>query len=83
MIRVEYATPTRRAFPVKRISVKQSRNNSAERRRKVMARQAKAGHWTARSKPVFGSSRVHYEVGAYGSDELRRHTAGGHRAFAA
>jgi len=65
MIRVEYATPTRRAFPVKRISVKQSRNNSAERRRKVMARQAKAGHWTARSKPVFGSSRVHYEVGAH------------------
>ena len=64
MIRAEYATPTRRAFPVKRISVKQSRRNTARRRRKVAARQARAGHWRAQSQPTLGSSRVHYEIGA-------------------
>jgi len=50
---------------VKRISVKQSRRNSERRRRKVTARHAKAGHWSAQPQPMFGSGRVHYEVGAH------------------
>ena len=50
---------------MKRISVKQSRRNTARRRRKVSARHALAGHWTAQAKPMLGSGRVHYEVGAH------------------
>jgi len=50
---------------VKTISVKQSRRNTAERRRKVAARHGKAGHWRAQSKPMFGTGRVHYEVGTH------------------
>ncbi len=50
---------------MKRISVKQSRRNTARRRRRLAARQAKAGHWRAQSKPMFGSGRVYYEVGAH------------------
>ncbi len=49
---------------MKRISIKQSRRNTARRRRKVEARHARAGRWTAQSQPMFGSGRVHYEVGA-------------------
>jgi len=49
---------------VKRISHTQSRRNSARRRRKVAARHALAGHWKPRQKPMFGSGKVHYEIGA-------------------
>ena len=58
------APPTQEAFPVKRISSKQSRRNSARRKRKVAARHAKAGHWSPRPEPMFTSGAVHYEVGA-------------------
>ena len=50
---------------MKRISVKQSRRNSERRRRKVTARHAKAGHWSAQPQPMFGMGRVHYEVGSH------------------
>ena len=50
---------------MKRISVKLSRRNSERRRRKVTARHAKAGHWSAQSAPMFGTGRVHYEVGTH------------------
>ena len=50
---------------MKTISLKQSRRNIARRRRKVAARHALAGHWTAQSEPMLGSGRVHYEVGAH------------------
>ena len=49
---------------MKAISHKQSRRNSARRRRKVKARHARARRSRARSRPVFGAGRVHYEVGA-------------------
>lgn len=49
---------------MKRISHKQSRKNSARRKRKVGARHARAGHWEARSRPMFSSGKVHYEIGA-------------------
>ncbi len=49
---------------MKRISHKQSRRNSARRRRKVAARHGKAGQWKAQSQPMFGSGQVHYEIGA-------------------
>jgi hypothetical protein len=49
---------------VKKISHVQSRRNSARRRRKVAARHARAGHWSARPKPMFTSGKVGYEVGA-------------------
>ena len=49
---------------MKTISHKQSRRNSARRKRKVKARQWK-GRWRgAGPKPVFGAGRVHYEIGA-------------------
>jgi len=32
--------------------------------RKVAARHALAGHWKPRQKPMFGSGKVHYEIGA-------------------
>ena len=50
---------------MKRISLKQSHRNIARRRRKVAARHAQAGHWTAQSEPLLDSGRVHYEVGAH------------------
>ena len=50
---------------MKTISVKQSRRNTAGRRRKVAARHGKAGHWRAQSKPMFGTGRMHYEVGTH------------------
>jgi hypothetical protein len=49
---------------VKRISHKQSRKNSARRKRKVAARHAKAGHWSPQPQPMFNSGKVHYEIGA-------------------
>lgn len=49
---------------MKRISHKQSRRNSARRKREVAARHAQAGHWTAQSEPMFTSGTIHYEVGA-------------------
>ena len=49
---------------MKRISLKQSRRNSAGRKRKVAARHGQAGHWKSRPQPMFTSGRVHYEVGA-------------------
>jgi hypothetical protein len=51
---------------VKRISHRQSRKNSAARRRKVKVRHAQAGRWSAQSAPMFGSGKVHYEVGGSG-----------------
>jgi len=49
---------------VKRISLKQSRRNSARRNRKVAARHALAGHWSAQPAPMFTSGKMHYEIGA-------------------
>ena len=64
MILTKLASPTQEAFPVKRISSKQSRRNSARRRRKVATRHARAGHWSPRAEPMFTSGKVHYEIGA-------------------
>ena len=49
---------------MKRISLKQSRKNSARRNRKVAARHALAGHWSAQPAPMFTSGKMHYEIGA-------------------
>jgi hypothetical protein len=49
---------------VKRVSHKQSRKNSAKRKRRVAARHARAGHWTAQPQPMMGSGKIHYEIGA-------------------
>ena len=46
-----------------KIGKKQSRKNINKRKRKVSARHAKAGHWTAQARPMFASGKVHYEVG--------------------
>jgi len=52
------------AFPVKRLSHKQSRMNSAKRRRRVATRHAQAGHWKAQQQPMMRSGKIHYEIGA-------------------
>ena len=49
---------------MKRVSHKQSRKNSAKRKRRVAARHARAGHWTAQPQPMMSSGKIHYEVGA-------------------
>ena len=50
---------------MKTISHRQSRGNSARRRRKVKARHARARRSrAARSRPVFGAGKVRYEIGA-------------------
>jgi hypothetical protein len=54
---------TEEAFPVKKFSKRQSRKHIKKRKAKVAARHAKAGHWTAQAQPMFGSGKVHYEVG--------------------
>ena len=64
MILTKLASPTQEAFPVKRISSKQSRRNSARRRRQVATRHARAGHWSPRAEPMFTSGKVDYEIGA-------------------
>lgn len=64
MIRPRIASSNSGTFPVKRISPRQSRKNSARRRRKVAARHDQAGHWQARSQPMFSAGTVHYEIGA-------------------
>jgi hypothetical protein len=58
------ANPTKEAFPVKRLSHKQSRKNSAKRKRRVAARHAQAGHWKAQPQPMMSSGKIHYEIGA-------------------
>ena len=50
---------------MKKISIDQSRSNSARRRRKVAVRHEQAGHWPAQPRPMFSGGKVHYEVGAY------------------
>ena len=64
MFRQELTNSTQEAFPVKRISHRESRKNSASRRRRVVARHAQAGRWSERPSPMFSSGTVHYEVGA-------------------
>jgi hypothetical protein len=54
--------PTKETFPVKKMSTKQSRQNIKQRKAKVAARHAKAGHWTAQTRPMLGSGHMHYEV---------------------
>jgi len=49
---------------VKRVSHRQSRSNSARRRRKVARRHARAGHWSPQPSPMFRAGKVHYEIGA-------------------
>ena len=49
---------------MKRLSHKQSRRNSAKRKRRVAARHARAGHWTAQRQPMMSSGKIHYEVAA-------------------
>lgn len=49
---------------MKKISRKQSRKNIKKRKSKAAARHVKAGTWTAQSRPMFGSGKVHFEVGA-------------------
>ena len=51
-------------FPVRRISNKQSRRNTARRKRKVAARHSSAGHRDARARPMLSSGTVRCEVGA-------------------
>lgn len=51
---------------MKRISVKESRRNSEKCGRKVRARQKRARRFCSQGKPMFGSTRVHYEVSADG-----------------
>ena len=62
-LRKQIIARTKEAFPVKKISTKQSRRHIKTRKAKVEARHAKAGHWTAQTHPMFGSGNVHYEVG--------------------
>lgn len=45
-----------------KIAHQQSRRNITRRRRVVAARHARAGHWGARSRPMFTSGRISYEV---------------------
>lgn len=47
-----------------KISHEQSRRNNSRRKRKVSARHAKAGRWSAQPQPMFTSGKVHYEIGA-------------------
>jgi len=49
---------------VKKISKKQSRKNIKKRKSKVGGRHAKAGTWTEQPRPMFGTGKVHFEVGA-------------------
>ncbi len=49
---------------MKKISKKQSRNNIKKRKMKVAVRHAKAGHWTQQSRPMLGTGRVGFEIGA-------------------
>ena len=49
---------------MKTISHRQSRRNSARRRRKVKARHARGRRWGTGPKPVFGAGKVRYEIGA-------------------
>jgi hypothetical protein len=49
---------------VKKISKKQSRKNIKKRKTKVARRHGKAGNWSKQSRPMFGSGKIHYEVGA-------------------
>ncbi len=49
---------------MKRLSHKQSRKNSAKRKRRVASRHSQAGHWTAQSQPMMRSGKIHYEIGA-------------------
>lgn len=60
----EFTNSAKKAFPVKRISHRESRKNSASRRRKVAARHAQAGQWSERPEPMFSSGTIHYEIGA-------------------
>ena len=48
---------------MKKVSKTQSRKYIKQRKAKVTARHAKAGHWTAQAHPMLGSGKVHYEVG--------------------
>lgn len=64
MIRPRIVTPSEEAFPVKRISHRQSRKNSARRKAEVGARQGMAGQWSPRDRPMFSAGKVHYEIGA-------------------
>lgn len=50
---------------MKKITKKQSRLNIKKRRAKVAARHAKAGHWTAQARPMFGTGKILYEVGGH------------------
>ena len=50
---------------MKRISISDSRRNSARRKRKVAARHGQAGHWQAQPRPMLSGGKVHYEVGAH------------------
>jgi len=60
----EFTNSAKKAFPVKRISHRESRKNSASRRRKVAARHGQAGHWSPQPNPMFSSGTIHYEIGA-------------------
>jgi hypothetical protein len=62
-VREPIIEPTKEAFPVKKLSTKQSRQNIKQRKAKVAARHAKAGHWTAQARPMLGSGKMHDEVG--------------------
>lgn len=49
---------------MKKITKKQSRKNIEKRKAKVRARHGLAGSWTTQAQPMFGSGKVHFEVGA-------------------
>jgi len=49
---------------VKKINRKQSRKNIKNRKARVTARHGKAGSWETQSRPMFGSGKIHFEVGS-------------------
>ena len=49
---------------MKRISHQQSRWNSAQRRRKLVARHARAGRWSPQAAPMLSPGKAHYEIGS-------------------
>lgn len=60
----EFIKPVKEAFPVKKNTKKQSRKNIKKRKAKVAARHGKAGSWEKQSRPMFGSGKIHFEVGS-------------------
>jgi hypothetical protein len=57
-------TKLKEAFPVKKISRKQSRRNIEKRKNEVSSRHKQAGHWKQQAKPMLGTGKFHFEIGS-------------------